>query len=387
LLGPCDDLGLFTGATEADECAGCLANDRQGRAVSDRTGIGPVELAVLEEVSAAAGGRPRAHAVCTKAVTGIEERIGLGPRYGYDVLLDLARPWIIPLPTISVEGNKGDRTFPQASEPQHTACRPSQVGQVVLDAEAHRMASVPVGIINGTTYRGGVQPPLEPLRVLAALRRLLADPRAGAGEVLSIVGEPYSAAGCELTGDLDALMQGRRVVIRETGKITMTAVSVPPSPAELPGPVRGPFRSSAGLGLRAPSHPAHLVIESLPARTSGPQAVQSIASRLRMHSGPDGHPLDQNLERPIENLTDLASVRHDVRIALALRPGVDPVGVREQLAALDDISIEAAWQFPAPVANMLRYWADRHRAEDITASLASLEGAIGRDRRRMQGHG
>ena len=82
--------------------------------MSDRTGSGLVELAILETLSAATGSRPRAHVACTKAVAGIEERIGLGPRYGYEVLLDLARPWIIPVPTVSVLGNKGGRNFPEA---------------------------------------------------------------------------------------------------------------------------------------------------------------------------------------------------------------------------------------------------------------------------------
>jgi hypothetical protein len=107
--------------------------------VSDRTGSGLVELAVLETVSAATAGRTRAHVVCRKAVAGIEERIGLGPRYGYEVLLDLARPWIIPVRTVSVAGNRGDRSFPQDAGPEYTECRPSHVGQLVLDAEAHRL--------------------------------------------------------------------------------------------------------------------------------------------------------------------------------------------------------------------------------------------------------
>jgi hypothetical protein len=46
--------------------------------VGDRTGCGLTELAILETLSAATGGRPRAHVVCTKAVAAIEERIGLG---------------------------------------------------------------------------------------------------------------------------------------------------------------------------------------------------------------------------------------------------------------------------------------------------------------------
>ena len=97
--------------------------------MGDRTGCGLTELAILEALSAATGGRPRAHVVCTKAVAAIEERIGLGPRYGYEVLLDLARPWIVPVPTVSVVATRVTGTFqrpPGRSTPNaahHTRAR------------------------------------------------------------------------------------------------------------------------------------------------------------------------------------------------------------------------------------------------------------------------
>ena len=71
---------------------------------------------------------------------------------------------------------------------------------------------------------------------------------------------------------------------------------------------------------------------------------------------------------------------------IALRPGADPVAVRDQLAAIDGITTQATWKLPAPLPRMLRSWADRHRGEDIAASLASLEDAISRDRHRERGH-
>ena len=63
------------------------------------------------------------------------------------------------------------------------------MGQLVLAAEAHRVAPIPVGLINGTAYRGGTQPPLAPFANLAALRRrLLQEPDVPDREVISIVG-------------------------------------------------------------------------------------------------------------------------------------------------------------------------------------------------------
>jgi hypothetical protein len=298
--------------------------------------------------------------------------------------MDLARPWIVPVPTVIVMGNKGDRDFPEAAGPEYTECRPSHAGQLVLDAEAHRLAPIPVGIINGTTYRGGMQPPLEPLRVLAALRRLLADLHAPDSDVLTIAGPPYSTAGCQLTGDLDALIEGHQTVIRETAKITITGVPVPPAPAGPPAPVRPhtgvTAASYARTGPGPMRHPAHLVIESLPARTSIPQAEQEIISRVHARSRPDPRPpRAHDAGLPIEDITDQAPAGTDVRIMIALRPGSDPVAVRDQLAAIDGITTEATWKFPAPLASMLRSWVDRHRDEDVTASLVSLHDAISRD--------
>ena len=71
--------------------------DSRGGTVSDRSGVASVELAVLEVLDAAVSGRPRAHARSAKALAGIDERLGLGPRYAYGLLLDLARPWVIPV--------------------------------------------------------------------------------------------------------------------------------------------------------------------------------------------------------------------------------------------------------------------------------------------------
>src|SRR6266536_5363237 len=132
--------------------------------MGDRSGCSLVELTVLDVLDSITARRPRAYARSARALAGIEERIGLGPRYAYEVLLDLARPWVIPVRAVVAMGNIGDRSFPATAGPGYTECRPSYAGQLVLDAEAVRLAPVPLGLINGTTYRGGTQPALEPFR-------------------------------------------------------------------------------------------------------------------------------------------------------------------------------------------------------------------------------
>jgi len=263
-----------------------------------------------------------------KALARIEERIGLGPRYAYELMLDLARPWIIPVRTVAVTGNYGDRSFPPAG-PEYTECRPSHAGQVVLDAEARRLAPVPVGLINGTAYRGGTQPPLDPFRVLAALRRLLEDARVPDGDLIGVAGPPWSGTHCTVTGDLDALARGRRVVLREAGRITITGVPVPDEPPRAPSaPGDRQYDPYRGTG-EAP--PAHLVIESVPAATVASEMAQAIASRAASRRGPDSGPAPGQL--PVATVIDQSS-GGEVRIVLTLRPGTDAASAREQLATI-----------------------------------------------------
>ena len=348
--------------------------------MSDRSGAGLVELAVLQELKALTAGRPQAHVPSARALAEIEERIGLGPRYGYQVLADLARPWTIPVRTVSGLGNFGDRDFPEPSEPPYTKCRPSHAGQLILDAEAGRLPPVPVGLINGTTYRGGSQPPLEPFRVLAALRRLLDDPRVSDADLLRVVGPPYSVTGCDLTGDLDALARGRRTAIRQTGRISITGVPVP-DPAE-ERPVPPDKRGWTGWETPLPQRPVHLMIESLPVRTTINDAARAIAQRAEPRRWYGSHAqLAGRTTLPIAEVDD-RSIGYEVRIGVQLRPGADPAVVRDQIATIYGISIEEDWAFPAPLASMMRAWVDRYRGEDIGASLTRLEDAIRRDRRR-----
>lgn len=348
--------------------------------MSDRSGTGLVELAVLQALEALTAGRPQAHVTSARVLTEIEERVGLGPRYAYQVLADLSRPWTVPVRTVSGRGNFGDQDFPEPSEPPYTQCRQSQAGQLVLDAEAGRLAPVPVGLINGTTYRGGTQPPLEPFRVLAALRLLLDDPRVSAADLLRVVGPPYSVTGCDLTGDLDALARGRRTAICQTGRITITGVPVP-DPAEDP-PVPPDKRGWTGRETPLPPRPVHLMIESLPAKTTINDAARAIAQRAEQRRWHGSHAqLARRTALPIAEVDD-RSTHYEVRIGVQLRPGADPAVVRDQIAAIYGISIEEDWAFPAPLATLMRAWVGRYRGEDIGASLNRLADAIRRDRRR-----
>jgi hypothetical protein len=308
--------------------------------MSDRSGIGLVELSALETLETLTAGRTRVFPGSDKVLAEIEDRIGLGPRYAYDVLLDLARPWRVPVRLVDFQGGSGDRHFP-ADDPEYARCRLSLAGQLALDAEAHRLAPVPAGLINGTTYRGGTRPPLEPFRALAALGRLLEEPRLPDGEILGIVGPPDFLTGCAVSGDLAALAEGQAVTLRLASRITVTGehqlniVSLPPdaSPADV-------YLAIVGLAERE--------------------------AALR-----------------IDDVKDISTSKDTgVYMTITLQPGTDPEATRSRLAEIDGVVTEVRAAFPAPLTALLRSWVERHRGEDLTASLAELETAIHRDQQR-----
>lgn len=335
------------------------------------------------------------YAESARALTGIEDRIGLGPRYGYQVLRDLAYPWMMAAQLVAAMGDTGDRSFPEPAEAARTESRQSHVGQLVLDAEVGRLAPVPVGLVNGTVYRGGRQPPLEPFRLIAALRKLLRDPEVSDAEVLNTVGPPYSPAGCTISGDLDALINAHETEIRETGRITVTGVPVPDQSVPRSA-LTGTGQAFGWVGPQS-ARAVHLVIESLPAGSLIGDVARDIADRAVPRERIDDSPLEQARQAlhasqalPIAAVDDRSSPfptddrpePYPVEIGLILRPGSDPALVRQQLLDVHGISREATWSFPAPLASMLRSWVHSHHGENLAVSLDQLEDAIARDRSR-----
>jgi hypothetical protein len=358
--------------------------------VTDRSGAGPIELATLLDVGAAAGARPGQYISCVGVLPVIEEHTGLGPRYAYEALLDMARPWVIAVPLITVQGNMGDRDFP-ASEPRYLECQPSHAGQAVLDAEAGRRAPVPAGLINGTTYRGGTQPPLEPSRVIAALRHLLDHPHTPDYEIIDLAGPPYSVTGCTVTGDLDALNAGQRITLRQTGRITRTSRRVPETvPDSRPGPpahaviTQGDGHDHYAWTSTGPDERhvslAHLIIESLPPGVAPGRVCSDLGSHQRAIVRPARDGRHRHADTlPLGDVYDASTSRDPIRIAITLLPGTNPDTARDEIGALDGITTEEPAAYPAPLATLLRTWTDQHRSEDIAASLTTLQHAIHHD--------
>jgi len=349
--------------------------------MSDRSGCGLVELALLENLEALTAGRRQRHVKTSRVLAEVEKLLGLGPRYGYEVLVDLARPWTIAMRLVEGQGNFGDRMFPEPASARYTESRPSHVGQLVLDAEARRLAPVPVGLINGSIYRGGQQPPLDAFAVINALRQLLDNPRTPDAEVVAIVGGPYSVTGCEISGDVAGLLRGLPAEISEIGRVTITDVPVPSQAPDPPSVPRKHVLAGGGGYVHGSRFQAHLIIESLPAQVVPMDVIQAIVSRAKSRQRRDYPELAERTGLPVADVTDESS-GYGVSIHVKLSPGSDPAEVSERLREVDGVAWSSGWQFPAPLATMLRSWVELHRGEDLAASLTQLEQAIHDDRHR-----
>src|SRR5258708_1889236 len=118
------------------------------------------------------GGRPLGNA---RVVSAVEERIGLAPGYAYEVLIDLALPWEGPVMLVrrtrgSCGGRDDDDRPASFYDPE---ARLSPAGEVALAAERGEIAPVPIGLINGNTYRDGTRPPFRPQGIIDAIREVI----------------------------------------------------------------------------------------------------------------------------------------------------------------------------------------------------------------------
>jgi hypothetical protein len=304
------------------------------------------------------------------------------------MVCDLVMPWVIPVTLLAMNGRPYDRDFLEPTPAAHTECRLSRVGRLVLAAESGAFAPIPVGMINGTWWRGAAQPPLDPSRVIGALRQLLDEPAMPDDKLLQMAGGPISLTGSELTGDFHALAQGQRATIREAPRITRTGVPVPPAAAEPPRKPAGPLVLTSGT--RRPPEPAHLIVDAVPRHLSVPEVHEEISSQIRPEGWqppepPSGSLLQGHRERMMARALPIAETRdesheEDIRVAIMLRPGADPHAVQAQLARLHALSIDRDSQFPVPLPELLRSWVASRRREDIGAGLNGFEAAFQADR-------
>jgi hypothetical protein len=314
--------------------------------MGERSGAGLVECAILEALDSS-DGRPR-YRRSSRVLAAVEDRIGLAPGYAYEVLVDLARPWTMPLSLVSGQGNFGSRGNDPAANYRYTEARLSRAGQVALAAEHGDVAPVPIGLINGNVYREGTRPPFRPQGVIEALREVVQRPRVTSQDLIDIVGSPHFLNGCTVTGDFAALAAGRPTVLRLQARVTVSD-----------------DRSS-------------VMIENLPPNANPDETAHSIANRARARDWAPRYPgLHRHARLPLRDIRDQSSQARDTDLLVCVPEfGTTPERLRDQLMDIYGVYTTVSVALPRPLATMLRTWAETHGTEDLLTSLTALEKAI-----------
>ena len=314
--------------------------------MGDRSGVGLVECTILEALDSL-GAQPRRHRRSAKVLDAVEVRIGLAPGYAYEVLLDLARPWQMPLLLVDGQGNVGTRGNDPAANYRYTEAGLTRAGEVVLAAERGDLAPVPVGLINGNVYREGLRPPFRPLAIIEALGEVIQRPRVTGQELTSIVGPPCFLNGCAVTGDFAAMAAGRPTTLRLEARVTLS------------------------------DDRRHVLIENFPPNANPDEVATTLANRASRRAWAAEHPgLYGRAHLPLAELRDESSGRHGDLLVCVPSPGTTAGELREQLMNVYGVYTTVRVNLPRSLPAMLRNWVKAHAAEDLLTSLATLENAI-----------
>jgi DNA gyrase subunit A len=315
--------------------------------MGDRTGVGLAECAILEALEALGAQPGRRYRRNAAVLAAVEDRIGLAPAYAYEVLLDLARPWTMPLSLIQGQGNFGSRGNDPAAGPAYTSSRLAAAGRVALAAGRGDIAPVPIGLINGNVYAKGTRPPFRPQAAIDALRLVIQRPRVTSKELTGVIGPPYFLNGCAVTGDFTALAAGRPAVLRLEARLSISE----------------DHRS--------------VIIENFPPTLNPDDTAHSLASRASVRDWEAQHPsLHRRAHLPLSDLRDESSQRHGDRLVCTPAHGTTAGQLQERLREIYGVYATIPVALPRPLPALLRSWARAHPAEELLTSLAALEDAI-----------
>ncbi|MEO0495332.1 MAG: hypothetical protein AAF081_18145, partial [Actinomycetota bacterium] len=227
------------------------------------------------------------------------------------------------LPLLEAQGNIGTPDEPPA-DPEFTECRLTPLGIAALNAERGELGPLPIALINGTMTSGGVHPPHDPTRVVAAIRAATGD--ATDAELVELVGPPTFPTSPIVEVDTARLAAGERV------------------------------------GLRQRAHLVHvgdeIMVTGLPLRSGPDRATDDLLGRL--HRQPT---VGVDHVRP--------NGLHDLIVTLT--SDADPEQVIELMGELRELDRSDHVQLREPMAVAIRRIADGGR--DLDHRLALIEAA------------
>jgi len=308
--------------------------------MSIRTGLGVLEVAVLDAVAAVGGTTEAEHRRSNTVLDVLDRDHGFGRRYAYPMLVDLAAPWRMHLPLLEGVGNWGTQRGDPAAGAQYTEVRLSPVGALALAAERGQLGPVPLELIEGSFHRDGPVPPFAPARVVEALMAGRPD-----------AGPPVMPTGGMVDGNVDALLSGLPTTLILGSTIT-------PEPGGL-------VITEVPYGV-----PIDDVVLQLPNR------VATAGRRRYADYLPDDTDLDYGLfgPAPISDIRDESSGRDGTRIVCIVAPGAEVDRAQAWIRSVWPITIEVDCQLPGPMGQRLANW-QRGDGSGLVALSAHIPGA------------
>lgn len=290
--------------------------------MSSRTGLGPMEVALLQSVADLGGIAGAAHRLTTTVLDTMQRDHGFGARYAYPMLVDLIAPWRLHLPLLDGLGNFGSQHGDTPADARYTEVRLSPVGALALAAERGQVGPVPLGLIEGSLYRDGPIPPFNPIRMLAALTSHGLD-----------AGPPTMPTGGTVEGDLEGLVAG------------------------LP--------TRLVLGSTIAQEPGQLVITEVPLGVTINEIALQLHNRMKLigEQGPTKYlAADRTVHAgvpapaPIRDIRDESSGRTGIRVVASLAPLASLEQARAWIKSVWPVTIHVDCQLPAPMSHILATW-------------------------------
>ena len=256
----------------------------------------------------------------------LEAEHGFGPRHAYPLLQDLGARWSLHCPLLDCNGNWGSRLGDPAADARYTELRLSPVGALARAAERAEVGPVPLGLIEGSLYRGGRVPPFAPGQVLDALMTGGDD-----------AGPPAMPTGGTISGDIDGLLAG------EMARLSLSCTIV--------------------------AEPGRLVISELPLGVPATAVVRNLQTRLTRYRRPTTERLSRDpLAQPLSDVRDESSSRAGIRIVCIPANPTHVAATIDRIRDVWPVTIDLDCQLPAPMSERLTRW-DRGDASGLSARV------------------
>jgi hypothetical protein len=220
---------------------------------------------------------------------------------------------------------------------------------LALAVERGDIAPLPIGLITGTLYAGGLRPPVPARAVADGLQALVASDGAIDDGWLADCFWPLSLPGaCEVLGDRDQFERGERTTLHLRARVEHE-------------------------DSRRPSPSSTLVITALPYGVNPDDLVQRLATMVRHRRIPDGFPeLAGLLASTIVDLRDASTARTGMRIEVDVLDGHE---AEKAIRAVWGVELDLEVELPLGPAMALRqHWAAT-RGEDLAGAVAALRSA------------